>query len=88
MSPELETLDQLLTHDMPVSLIASLYPTPDSCKKGLLGLLHEGDVVLLDQHDREVPQRRWRELFSPSSLYDGLWNLRLRITPQGAKKIG
>jgi len=87
LSPELETLDQLLAGDMSLAVIASLYLTPDACKKGILGLLHEGDVVLLDSERTEVPQWQWRQLFSTSRLQEDLRNFRLRITSQGAKKL-
>jgi hypothetical protein len=41
--PELETLDQLLGGDMPLTVIATLYSTPDAFRKGVQGLLSCGD---------------------------------------------
>jgi len=37
-SPELETLDQLIGGDMPLTVIAKLYSTPDAFFKGVRGL--------------------------------------------------
>ena len=48
LSPELETIDQLLGCDLTLAVIARFYPTFEACKKGVFGLLREGDVVLLD----------------------------------------
>jgi len=85
--PELETLDQLLGDDMPVSVICRFYPTPDACRKGLLGLLHEGDVILLNPEQSQIPQWRRRELFSQDDWLQKLRDFRLRITEQGANKM-
>ncbi|MCI0351365.1 MAG: hypothetical protein L0Z53_18235 [Acidobacteriales bacterium] len=86
-SPELETLDQLLSGDMPISVIGKLYSTPDACRRGLLGLLREGDVILLNPDQGEIPQWQWRQLFSQDDWLHELRDFRLRITEQGTKKI-
>jgi hypothetical protein len=77
----------LLGGEMLLSVITTLYPSPDACKKGVLGLLNEGDVVLLDSEHREVPQWRWRELFLTPGPPEDFRNFRLRVTAQGANKI-
>lgn len=87
LSPELETLDQLAGGDLSLAVVASFYPGLEGFKKGVLGLLGEGDVVLLDSEGRDVPQWRWRELFSEAGLTQALREFRLRITPQGGKKV-
>jgi len=87
-APELETLDQLLGGDMSVTVIAKLYPTPEAFRKGILALLSCGDVVLLDANGNAVPTRRWREIFPDGSDTEQLEHFRVRVTPQGAKKIG
>jgi dihydroxyacid dehydratase/phosphogluconate dehydratase len=86
-SPELETLDQLLSGDMPFSVIAALYPAPDACKKGLLGLLQEGDVLLLNAERAEISRWQWRELFGHENWMQNLRDFRRRITSQGATKV-
>jgi hypothetical protein len=86
-SPELETLDQLLACDMPLAVIAQVYPTFEHFQRGISGLLNEGDVVLLDSKGAEVPRWRWRQLFSIDDAQENLRTFRLRITPHGAKKV-
>jgi len=87
-TPELETLDQLLGGDMPLTVIATLYSTADAFHKGVQGLLSCGDVLLLDAAGNSVPQWRWREIFAPGSETEQLRHLRLRLTPEGARRIG
>src|SRR6516162_6958108 len=88
LSPELETLDQLLGGDLPLTVIATLYSTPEAFHKGVQGLLSCGDVLLLDTDGNALPEWRWREVFAPSSEAALLGHFRLRVTPQGAKRIG
>lgn len=88
MSPELETLDQLLGGDLPLVVIATLYPTPEAFDKGIQGLLSSGDVLLFDSDGNQIPAWQWREVFSPSLQTGQVIRFRLRITPKGAKRIG
>jgi dihydroxyacid dehydratase/phosphogluconate dehydratase len=87
-APELETLDQLLGGDLPVTVIAKLYSTPECFRKGILGLLSSGDVVLLDANDNAVPEWRCKEIFTYRFDTEQLDNFRVRVTPQGAKRVG
>ncbi|HMH00571.1 MAG TPA: hypothetical protein VK555_04110 [Terriglobales bacterium] len=87
MSPELETLDQLLGGDLSLALILPMYPSQEAFGRGVLGLLSCGDVVLMTTEGVEVPPWRWRKLFSDRIVFQQLENFRLRITPQGAGKI-
>jgi hypothetical protein len=86
-SPELETLDQLLGGDMPVSVIAKVYPSLEACRAGLLGLLHEGDVTLLNPEHQEIPHWQSRELFSAPDWLNRLGSYCLHVTTQGANRI-
>ena len=64
ISPELETLDQLLSGEpMPLAAIRVLYPNAEVFMYGTLGLLRNGDVRL--RAATRVPRWRWRELFVP-----------------------
>ena len=83
-SSELETLDQLLGGDVRLEVISKLYPSREAFERGIPGLLSGGDVVLVSPNGDGVPKWRWRELLSGK----GLEELDLRITPQGARKIG
>ena len=87
MSPELETLDQLLGGDMSVSAIVAIYPSPDDCRSGLLGLLAAGDVRLLTPERLEAAEYEWRALFSQQDWIQALNDYRLSITQEGTSKI-
>lgn len=86
MTPELETLDQLLCGDLPLKVIQELYPDADHFRRAVLGLLSCGDVRLLSMDQSEVPTWRWRELFVEGAVVDELPSLKLSITPQGARR--
>ena len=87
MSPELETLDQLLGGNLPLAVIRNLYPDAEAFRRGVLGLLTSGDVVLRTAQETDVPRWRWRELFVDGRIADELNNFRLEITDQGAKRV-
>jgi hypothetical protein len=85
-APELETLDQLLGGDMPLTVIAKLYSSTEAFRAGVRGLLSCGDVLLLDSEGNAIPTWRWREVFDLGST-EPLGQFQLRLTPQGAKKV-
>lgn len=87
-SSELETLDQLQARNLPLAVIAKLYTNLEAFHKGVRGLLSCGDVLLLDGDGSAVPEWRWREIFAPGARTEQLEQYRLRITPQGARRIG
>jgi len=87
LSPELETLDQLVCGGMPLTIIRRLYPDDGTFMRGVLGLLRNGDVRLLSSEQTEVQQWRWRELFIEGTVIAALGTLWLDITDQGAKRI-
>lgn len=87
-APELETLDQLLGGDLPLTIVVQLFPTKEHFTRGVLGLLSCGDVLLLDASGTEIPQWRWRELFEKDKVFEELQAWRLSLTSQGARKVG
>lgn len=87
MSPELETLDQLLGNDLPLGAILRVYPDANAFMRGVLGLITAGDVRLLTNDDVAVPSWRCRELFVDGTVMQEMENMKLRITPQGARRI-
>jgi hypothetical protein len=87
MSPELETLDQLLGSDLLLVIVLRLYPDTAAFKRGVLGLITGGDVWLLTIDDAEVPAWRCRGLFEGAALMHEMEHMKLRITPQGARRI-
>jgi hypothetical protein len=87
MSPELETLDQLLGGNLPLETILPLFPSQEAFESGVLGLLTCGDVVLTTLEGAEVPHWRWHELFCDRIAFQQREHLRLKITPEGTCKI-
>ena len=84
MSPELETLDQLQSGDLPLATIRGLYPTLDRFAQGVSGLLVAGDVKLIFA-GAEVAQWQWAQLLTSTSPKDGPV---LALTAQGSARIG
>jgi hypothetical protein len=87
MTPELETLDQLLGGDLPLKVAQDLYPDAHHFRLGVLGLLSCGDIRLLTTDQAEVPPWRWRELFVEGMSITELGNMKLSITAQGARRV-
>ena len=54
MSPELETLDQLLGSDLSLGIVLRLYSDATAFKRGVHALLASGDVCLLTTDEGEV----------------------------------
>lgn len=81
MSPELETLDQLLGGDMPLPVIRQLYADQSSYEAGIIGLLSGGDVRLLHA-SQEIPRWQWK-----SALQTLVDQCTLSITTQGVERI-
>jgi hypothetical protein len=87
MSPELETLDQLLGGDLSLEVIRKLYPDGEAFRLGVLGLVRNGDVRLVGINGDPVPEWRIRELRSGAISTVELNDLKLSLTPQGARRI-
>jgi hypothetical protein len=87
MTPEIETLDQLLGGDLPLKIICNLYPDADAFRRGVFGLLSAGDVCLLMIDQTGVPTWRWRELFVEGKVMTELGSMKLSITAQGARRV-
>jgi hypothetical protein len=84
MSPELDTLDQLLGGDLPLGVIRRIYPDDTRFAHGLSGLLHTGEVRLVAD-GTELPRWRWREVLAAPDAWPGVW---VSLTPAGARRIG
>jgi len=83
MSPELQTLDQLLGGDMSLSVTRQLYPDDAAFVRGIHGLLAGGDVRLL-RGAEVVPEWRWRQILCKENDFS---SLRLQISDQGVTRI-
>jgi len=87
MSPELETLDQLLGSNLLLGVVLRFYPDATAFKRGVLGLITSGDVCLFTNDNIEVPSWRRQELFVRGTVMQEMECMKLRITPQGARRI-
>lgn len=87
MSPELETLDQLLGGNLPLKVVLSLYPDADAVRRGVLGLIAGGDVCLRGEDGMDVPHWRCRELLGNETDMQEIEQMKLWITAQGALRI-
>jgi hypothetical protein len=87
MSPELETLDQLLGGNLTLAVVRTFYSDEHAFARGVLGLVSCGDVRLLTTKGVEVPTYQWRELFIGGAVTGRVDELQLEITDQGAQKV-
>jgi hypothetical protein len=87
MSPELETLDQLLGGDLQLSVIRGLYPDDQTFAHSIHSLLRNGDVRLLSDDGADVPPWRWRDLFILGGVTGELLRLTLVLTEQGIRRV-
>ena len=81
MSPELETLDQLIAGDIPLTAIRNIYSDQDRFTQGMSGLLSGGEIRLLED-GFEVPKWRW-----PEVLAGDLAPVSVSLTDAGARRI-
>ena len=86
MSPELDTLDQLLGGNMSLKIIRQIFPNDEGFTQGVLGLLRDSDVRLLVGGE-EVPRWQWRALFEGGDILGDLRRFDLEITEQGLSRI-
>ena len=84
-SPELETLDQLIGGDLPLSVILGMFDDRERVIRGILAMLKTGEVRLLTHRKDEIPQWHWTEILTASSIaYEqDTRRLALRISRDG-----
>jgi hypothetical protein len=85
MSPELETLDQLLGGDMSLTVIRGLFENHDRFARAIAAMLDAGEVRLVDSDGTELPGWRWREVLAAETEAGDFW---LSITDAGARRVG
>ena len=86
MSPELQTLDELLCENLQLSFIRTLFPDDKSLATAIDAMLRNGHIRL--KHEGlVVPEWQWRELFSTGGWASEQSQLWLELTDQGAKFI-
>jgi hypothetical protein len=85
MSPELETLDQLLGGDMSLTIVRELFENQERFARAIAAMLDAGEVRLVDSDGTELPRWRWREVIAGDT--EGA-DLRLSITDAGERRVG
>jgi hypothetical protein len=86
MSPELETLDQLLGGDLTLAVVRGLFETDEGFVRAILAML-DAEEIRLYANGIEVPRWRWPEMLSAPGQ-SRLAEPRLTITEVGVKRIG
>lgn len=71
---------------MRLSVIRRLFDSDQHFARGMLGLLDNGDVRLLDSSRAEVPNWRWRTLFVDGDT-NTVADYSLEITRPGIAKV-
>jgi hypothetical protein len=87
MSPELQTLDQLLGGDLPLAIVRGFFDTDVRFAQAVAAMLHAGEVRLYAD-DIEVPSWQWGEVLANACARSGLTGARLAINEMGARRIG
>jgi hypothetical protein len=82
MSPELETLDQLLGGDAPLSLIRDLYENPEHFTRAMIAMLEAAEVRVVGSDGIEIPRWRWHDVLSSQ------FGAKVSITAAGVRRIG
>ncbi|MDG3006722.1 hypothetical protein [Paludisphaera mucosa] len=87
MSPELETLDQLLGGELPLVVVRGFFDEGERFEKAMAAMLCVGEIRLLIEGG-EIPHRRWAELLAAArdqKCPAGVW---IDITDAGIQRIG
>ncbi len=84
MSPEMETLDQLLGGDMTLTLVRGLFENRERFVRAIAAMLDAGEVSLVDSDGTVLPRWLWRGVLAGEP--EGA-ELRLSITDAGARRV-
>ena len=87
MSPELETLDQLLGGDLSLTAIQKLYPSFHAFRRSVLGLLECGDFQLVAIDGKVLEEWNWNGFLDEHSTQHNLHEATLSLTAQGAARF-
>jgi len=87
MIPELETLEQILDDDLPLSIVRGFFDDGRRFRCAIAAMLDAGEVRLLTEDGAEVPCWRWREVLGEGANLQSSETTRLGITALGVKKV-
>ena len=86
MSPELETLDQLLTGEMPLRIVRRFFADDGSFKTSIYRMVENEDIELRDENGRQITKWQLRELMSLPGT-SAILQKRIAITENGVRRI-
>jgi hypothetical protein len=88
MSAELVILDELLTDDLPLSIVRRWFFDDDGrFRRAIAAMLDAGELRLLTAEGADIPRWQWREVLG-NSVDAELWQkTHLSITALGAQKV-
>jgi len=87
MTPEIEVLDQLLGGDLPLNVIAGLFPSLSLCQTALSSMVLDGQVNVLDPSGSVIPAWRLRELWAECESWRAGTEYRVTVTDEGARRV-
>jgi hypothetical protein len=82
VSPELETLDQLLGGDLPLPVVRTFFGDGDRFVRAFTAMLEGGELRLVEADGTDVSKWRWREVLNATDP-----STRVAITKAGTKRI-
>ena len=88
MSPELEVLDQLQGGDLPLRVVASLFPDEAHARRAIAAMLAAGELELLDAKGTVLTPWQQSELERKSDSWCADTQYSLAMTEAGSRRIG
>jgi len=83
---ELDVLDQLQGRDLPLAIMAGLFPDAARAKRSIGAMIRAGEIVLLENSGAIVPDWRWDEIEREPAAWLAASQFLLRLTDIGAKR--
>lgn len=87
MSPELQTLDELLCEDLDLAVIRGLFDAEGRFVRALTMMLRAKEILLLVDGD-EAPHWRSADLLASAGEPTGGTRVQVSITDAGARRMG
>jgi hypothetical protein len=88
MSPEIDVLDQLLGGDMPLGVVASLFPDEADARRAIVAMLAVGELAIFDAEGAALSPWQVGELQRQPGSWREDTQYRLTITDKGARRVG
>jgi hypothetical protein len=86
MSPELETLDQLVGGDLPATVIRDLFDNDEHFIQTMAAMLISGEIRLLEEKN-EIPSSCWRQKLALACMNASRIGIEISTTDEGCHRI-